>query len=238
MAGLPKLDNVAPSFSISNLGMMGVENFDAVINPPQASILAVGSAVKRPVIDAKGEINVGRVMCVNLSADHRVIDGAVGALFINSIVEYLSHPLRIATMLMNFLENFNEEQINLALLHNIYEVSNVNKKIISNKFGIKMAEDIEILTVRRELQWNIEYKKAYYKKIYNACLNVGQIKSLDKFDNIFTICLNPDDEIRIKYIDEIKQFVLPLVKKTLPILYKDFSNCCSEAENLGYSPIR
>lgn len=151
---------------------------------------------------------------------------------------YLSHPLRIATMLMNFLENFNEEQINLALLHNIYEVSNVNKKIISNKFGIKMAEDIEILTVRRELQWNIEYKKAYYKKIYNACLNVGQIKSLDKFDNIFTICLNPDDEIRIKYIDEIKQFVLPLVKKTLPILYKDFSNCCSEAENLGYSPIR
>ena len=83
------------SFSISNLGMMGVENFDAVINPPQASILAVGSAVKRPVIDAKGEINVGRVMCVNLSADHRVIDGAIGALFINSIVDYLSHPLRL-----------------------------------------------------------------------------------------------------------------------------------------------
>ena len=83
------------SFSISNLGMMGVESFDAVINPPQASILAVGSAVKRPVIDAKGEINVGRVMCVNLSADHRVIDGAIGALFINSIVDYLSHPLRL-----------------------------------------------------------------------------------------------------------------------------------------------
>ena len=83
------------SFSISNLGMMGVESFDAVINPPQASILAVGSVVKSPVVDAEGEINVGQIMCINLSADHRVIDGAVGAHFINSIVEYLSHPLRL-----------------------------------------------------------------------------------------------------------------------------------------------
>ena len=83
------------SFSISNLGMMGVENFDAVINPPQASILAVGSAIKKPIINSSGEISVGQVMSVTLSADHRVIDGAVGALFINSIVEYLSKPLKL-----------------------------------------------------------------------------------------------------------------------------------------------
>ena len=83
------------SFSISNLGMMGVENFDAVINPPQASILAVGSAIKKPIINSLGEISVGQVMSVTLSADHRVIDGAVGALFINSIVEYLSKPLKL-----------------------------------------------------------------------------------------------------------------------------------------------
>ena len=83
------------SFSISNLGMMGVENFDAVINPPQASILAVGSVEKKPLVNNHGQLHAGQVMSVTLSADHRVIDGAVGAVFINSIVDYLSNPIQL-----------------------------------------------------------------------------------------------------------------------------------------------
>ena len=83
------------SSSISNLGMMGIENFDAVINPPQASILAVGSALKKPLVNDTGEMYVGHAMSVTLSADHRVIDGAEGAAFIATIVEYLSNPLRL-----------------------------------------------------------------------------------------------------------------------------------------------
>ena len=81
------------SCSISNLGMMGIESFDAVINPPQASILAVGSSVKRPLIAENGDIYIGHTMSITLSADHRVIDGAVGANFVASITEYLSNPL-------------------------------------------------------------------------------------------------------------------------------------------------
>ena len=83
------------SCSISNLGMMGIESFDAVINPPQASILAVGSSVKRPLIAKNGDIYVGHTMSITLSADHRVIDGAVGAAFVASITEYLSNPLKL-----------------------------------------------------------------------------------------------------------------------------------------------
>jgi pyruvate dehydrogenase E2 component (dihydrolipoamide acetyltransferase) len=83
------------SCSISNLGMMGIESFDAVINPPQASILAVGSSVKKPLIAKNGDIYVGHTMSISLSADHRVIDGAVGATFVASITEYLSNPLRL-----------------------------------------------------------------------------------------------------------------------------------------------
>ena len=83
------------SCSISNLGMMGIETFDAVINPPQASILAVGTAVKKPLVGTDGEIRVGHAMSMTLSADHRVIDGAVGAAFISCIVEYLSNPLKL-----------------------------------------------------------------------------------------------------------------------------------------------
>lgn len=81
------------SFAISNLGMMGVENFDAVINPPHASILAVGAGVKKPVVNAEGDLDVATVMSVTLSVDHRVIDGALGATFLAAIKGYLEEPL-------------------------------------------------------------------------------------------------------------------------------------------------
>jgi pyruvate dehydrogenase E2 component (dihydrolipoamide acetyltransferase) len=81
------------SFAISNLGMMGIDNFDAVINPPHGSILAVGAGVKKPIVDKDGELAVATVMSVTLSVDHRVIDGALGAEFLNAIKENLENPL-------------------------------------------------------------------------------------------------------------------------------------------------
>jgi pyruvate dehydrogenase E2 component (dihydrolipoamide acetyltransferase) len=81
------------SFAISNLGMMGIENFDAVINPPHGSILAVGAGIKKPVVLADGSIGVATVMSMTLSVDHRVIDGALGAEFLKVIVECLENPI-------------------------------------------------------------------------------------------------------------------------------------------------
>ena len=81
------------SFSISNLGMMGIDNFDAVINPPQGAILAVGAGKKRPVVSDDGTLSVATVMSVTMSVDHRVIDGALGAELLDAIVKNLEHPL-------------------------------------------------------------------------------------------------------------------------------------------------
>ena len=81
------------SFAISNLGMFGIDNFDAVINPPHGAILAVGSGVKKPVVNDAGEIDVATVMSVTLSVDHRVIDGALGAELLKAIVENLENPM-------------------------------------------------------------------------------------------------------------------------------------------------
>ena len=81
------------SFAISNLGMMGIENFDAVINPPHGSILAVGAGVKKPVVTAAGEIGIATVMSMTLSVDHRVIDGALGAEFLKALIGHLENPL-------------------------------------------------------------------------------------------------------------------------------------------------
>lgn len=81
------------SFAISNLGMFGIDNFDAVINPPHGSILAVGAGVKKPIVGADGELAVATVMSVTLSVDHRVIDGALGAEFLQAIKENLENPM-------------------------------------------------------------------------------------------------------------------------------------------------
>ena len=81
------------SFAISNLGMFGIDNFDAVINPPHGSILAVGAGTKKPVVGEDGELTVATVMSVTLSVDHRVIDGALGAQFLDAIKSNLENPM-------------------------------------------------------------------------------------------------------------------------------------------------
>ncbi|MFT7147156.1 MAG: pyruvate dehydrogenase E2 component (dihydrolipoamide acetyltransferase) [Yoonia sp.] len=81
------------SFAISNLGMFGIDNFDAIINPPHSAILAVGAGTKKPIVGADGELTVGIVMSTTLSVDHRVIDGALGANLLNAIKDNLENPL-------------------------------------------------------------------------------------------------------------------------------------------------
>ncbi len=81
------------SFSISNLGMYGIDHFTAIINPPQAAILACGAVQKEPVVNADGNLAVGTRMKVTMSCDHRAIDGATGAEFLIEVKKLLETPL-------------------------------------------------------------------------------------------------------------------------------------------------
>ena len=106
LASLAKENKLKPeqytggSFTVSNLGMLGITNFTAVINPPQAAILAVGGMVEKPIVlpPKKGEpiedsrIGIGKTMQMTLSCDHRVIDGMDGAKFIKRVQELLENP--------------------------------------------------------------------------------------------------------------------------------------------------
>jgi pyruvate dehydrogenase E2 component (dihydrolipoamide acetyltransferase) len=83
------------TFSISNLGMMGIEEFSAIINPPEAAILAVGAVRQVPVV-VDGALAAGWRMKVTLSVDHRVADGAAGARFLQTLRKFLEHPLLMA----------------------------------------------------------------------------------------------------------------------------------------------
>ena len=81
------------SFAISNLGMFGIESFDAIINPPHAAILAVGTGKKKPIILDDGTLGAATEMELSLSVDHRVIDGVLGAQLLHTIVDNLENPI-------------------------------------------------------------------------------------------------------------------------------------------------
>jgi len=82
------------TFSISNLGMFDVEEFSAIINPPEGAILAVGSVLEKPVVE-DGQLRVGRRMKMTISCDHRAMDGAMGARFLQDVKRLLEEPLRL-----------------------------------------------------------------------------------------------------------------------------------------------
>ncbi len=79
------------SFTVSNLGMFGIKQFEAIINPPQAGILAVGAGAQRPVVKG-GALAIATVMSMTLSCDHRVLDGAIGAKLLTTIKRLLEYP--------------------------------------------------------------------------------------------------------------------------------------------------
>lgn len=80
------------TITVSNLGAYGIDNFDAIINPPQAAILSIGAIKARPVVNEKGELAVGQRMWIGMSCDHRVIDGAIGASYLSALQRYLENP--------------------------------------------------------------------------------------------------------------------------------------------------
>ena len=82
------------TFTISNLGMFGIEEFTAIINPPDACIMAVGG-IKQTAIVKDGQLAIGNIMKVTMSCDHRVVDGAVGSAFLQTFKSLLEDPVRI-----------------------------------------------------------------------------------------------------------------------------------------------
>ncbi|HSI86903.1 MAG: pyruvate dehydrogenase complex dihydrolipoamide acetyltransferase [Candidatus Methylacidiphilales bacterium] len=80
------------TFTLSNLGMKGIDSFSAIINPPQAAILAIGTTVKKPVVNERDEIVIGQRMCLTLSCDHRVVDGAVAADYMAALRTLIEKP--------------------------------------------------------------------------------------------------------------------------------------------------
>jgi pyruvate dehydrogenase E2 component (dihydrolipoamide acetyltransferase) len=90
--GLKPEEFTGGTLTVTNMGMFGVSHFQAIVNPPQAAILAVGAILKKPVVDAAGNVVAGQVLSLTLSGDHRVVDGADGARYLQAVKILLENP--------------------------------------------------------------------------------------------------------------------------------------------------
>jgi len=147
---------------------------------------------------------------------------------------YLAHPMRLATMYMRLVRSFDESGVITAILHNVMEVSNVERSELAQVVSKEVVDAIVVLTVDRVRQWDSEYKGLYYKRLASSPEFVRKVKILDKLDNLFLLCLNPSDTIRERYLHEIELWLLPMTEQLLPELSSYLHCLVADNRRIGH----
>ena len=137
---------------------------------------------------------------------------------------YFYHPLRVCLLSTKIRQKLSSELMTLCLLHNIFETTDIDPSIISKIFGKKITTQLNILTVNRKNELKKNYKKNYYESIKKANKNVIITKILDKLDNLYLLKMNKNLKIKKRYLKEIEDFLMPLIKGNLENLYLYFKN--------------
>lgn len=137
---------------------------------------------------------------------------------------YFYHPLRVCLLSTKIRQKLSSELMTLCLLHNIFETTDIDPSIISKIFGKKITTQLNILTVNRKNELKKNYKKNYYENIKKANKNVIITKILDKLDNLYLLKMNKNLKIKKRYLKEIEDFLMPLIKGNLKNVYLYFKN--------------
>jgi len=151
-----------------------------------------------------------------------------------SSVSYLAHPLRVAEMVLSLVPRVPVETLVIAMLHNVLEVSNVPVGELEQRFGAVVLQALKDLTVDRDLQWDADYKRDYYQRLSEGYRGARIVKVLDKLDNMFVLGLNPDGEIRRRYLEEIENYVLPMARNNIPSLVQYLTDLIEDCRRSGY----
>lgn len=145
-----------------------------------------------------------------------------------SIILYLNHPIRIAEYALNMQEVPDLTTIKIALMHNIFEISDLTRQDLEGRgFSKEVLNALELFPVDRVRQYDLDYLKDYYARFENFGPNVSLIKCLDKIDNLFGLLHVEKDEKRIKYVDMSMKFIGPMAYK----LSEDFENYFMDLAN-------
>lgn len=146
---------------------------------------------------------------------------------------YFSHPLRVAALAVLISDSQAADVGILALLHNVLEVSDISSDALAEGFGSEIAAQVTALTVDRAVQWHQPYKIQYYRRLMEGPHSPRVVKILDKVDNLFLLALNPDEEIKEKYLAEIERFVLPMTRLAIPFLEPYLKELIVDCRKIG-----
>lgn len=147
---------------------------------------------------------------------------------------YLSHPLRVASYLIKMDPAIHSDYIVIALLHNVPETTDITSDELKKTFGEHIAKGISTLVVDRAVPFP-SIQRSYYDDVFSEGTSLVLIKLLDKIDNLFVLCLNPNDEIRKDYIQEIREELLPFAMNFYNDLGKYLHSLLTITEELGFS---
>ncbi len=147
---------------------------------------------------------------------------------------YLSHPIRVADFLLRLNPSIGTEALVTALLHNVPETTSVSLVEIEKKFGPKVSSGIGVLLVDRKVPF-ASIQEDYYAGLESAGEGTMLIKLLDKMDNLFVLCLNPDDKVRQEYIAEIRKQLLPFARRYVASLGAYLNELLGDASCMGFS---
>ena len=137
-----------------------------------------------------------------------------------SKAQYMAHPYRVARRLIEQFPTIDEAYIQLALCHNLIEVSGITEHL-STYLGPELIKHVNTLTVDRALQWDPPYKKTYYEEIGEEKIT-RIIKIFDKLDNLFILSENNDKKVKLMYLKEIENHLMPFVELDIPALVDYF----------------
>jgi len=152
---------------------------------------------------------------------------------------YVTHPIRVASLSLQWQKGekiLHKNMIIAALIHNCLEKSFLTKEELAYKYGVWVANTIGVLTVDRENQYKGSWLEEYYKQVDSLDTSAQMLKVLDKYDNIFSLCLNPDDEIRKKYLEEIEKYILPKMELLYAGKVDFFKEVFKQTVTLGHKP--
>jgi len=151
----------------------------------------------------------------------------------SSSESYLAHPIRVTCLALQLEPPVNLNTLIIALLHNVPKKTNISYEQLKRHFSETIADSINILAVSRFEGGRSKDKGAYYE-LNTATRGVRIVKVLDKLDNLFLLCLNPDDDIRRLYLEEIEDHIFPIVDKELPELSKYFRHLTNDCRKIEY----
>ncbi len=147
---------------------------------------------------------------------------------------YFMHPMRTAAFALLCEERQNIDFGIVGLMHNVFELSDTAPEILASVFNESIINQILALTVDRNYQWDLAYKRDYYDAINSNPLSCRVVKIFDKLDNLFVLGLNPDAITRDKYLAEIRSHILPMAERDLPSVFPYLSQLADECESTGF----